>query len=340
MSRSTHVLHLIDDTTAGGVTRAVTHIATSDHIAACVTQDVMSIQRGHFGKVPKFADIIVSHTAISWRTLPALIALRAARPDTVLVHVEHSYTEGFVTHNVKHIRRFTSLLKTAFSLFDQVVCVSHAQAAWMRRHKLCPRANLITIPSCVDLAPFLALPRQRGPVRTFGAIGRLDHQKGFDRLITAFRQLPDRDLRLSIYGEGPEKKALQTLAGSDPRIRLEGHAADPANAYASVDAVIMPSRWEAFGLVAIEALAAGRHLLCASVDGLKDHASSGAQYISGPSLDHLVTALKDIGSPPAGNLNAPPKRPCNTASLELWSQLIASPETPRKSLPSFLPAKR
>lgn len=288
------VVHLIDDTTAGGVMRVLDHLTTSKALAQDADHRIMTVTRGKPSMRKIAGDVIVSHLSISWRTLPALTALRLRHPFAKIVHVEHSYTDGFVQHNVSSKRRFFTLLRGAFRLFDNVVAVSDGQAKWIKQQALVSSQKLIVIRSYVDLSPFNALPRHGGPVRCFGAIGRLDRQKGFDVLIKAFRQVKGPDLRLSIYGEGPEEAKLRTLAEGDARIRFEGFANCPTAPYATADVVLMPSRWEAYGLVAIEALSAGCKLVCSGVDGLSDHADFGAELLPDNNVTEWVQAMERL----------------------------------------------
>lgn len=280
---STHkpkVVHLIDDTTAGGVMRVLEHLIQSPDLAQDADHKVHGVKRGRISLRRLNADVIVSHLSISWRTLPALMALRARHPSTKLYHVEHSYTGGFVQHNVTNKRRFSALLRTAFRLFDKVIAVSDGQGKWLQEEGYVDPQKLTVIRSYVDLAPFTAVPSAAGPIKHFGAIGRLDKQKGFDVVILAFKKVKGDDLRLSIFGHGPEESNLRALARNDPRIVFEGFAETPTAPYQTVDAVLMPSRWEAYGLVAIETLAAGRTLICSGVDGLQDHTEFGAQVVA------------------------------------------------------------
>lgn len=285
------VLHLVDDATAGGVMRVVDFIRTSTDMAKLGEHKVVHIKRGKIPRRRFDADIIVSHLAISWRNLPALLAIRAGCTAKPFIHVEHSYTEGFVALNVRNKRRFSTLLKVAFSIFDRVIAVSEAQAAWIISRGFCTAPKLATVQSCVDLAPFREIPSLAGPVRIFGAIGRLDAQKGFDTLIHAFRTCTAPDIQLHIYGEGDAESLLRQLAGGDERIKFKGFASDPVAAFAQVDAVVMPSRWEAYGLVAIETLSAGRHLICADIDGLNDHKSGGANLFRPGSVNDLAEKI-------------------------------------------------
>jgi glycosyltransferase involved in cell wall biosynthesis len=302
MSAVPIVLHLVDDTTAGGVMRVVDFIQTSPGMAELGEHRIQHIKRGKIEGRPLCADVVVSHLAVSWRSLPALIAMRAMNVGKLFVHIEHSYTEAFVALNVKNRRRFGALLKVSFSLFDRIIAVSHAQAKWLETRGYCRSEKLTTIQSCVDLAPFRKLPSVAGPVRVFGAIGRLDHQKGFDTLITAFRACNNAEIRLHIFGEGDQEQTLRKLAGGDDRIVFQGFMQDPVAAFAQVDAVIMPSRWEAYGLVAIEALSAGRQLICADLDGLNDHEVGGAFLVRAGSISDLTKTIDGLSSGPKNDV--------------------------------------
>jgi glycosyltransferase involved in cell wall biosynthesis len=288
------VVHLVDDATAGGVMRVLDHIMTSPDLAKTAQHRQICIDRGRVSLDRIQADIIVSHLAVSWRALPMLVAMRVLHPLTPLVHVEHSYTKSFVAANVTHKRRFATLLHTAYRLFNRVVAVSQAQGQWLVQSGAVRASALSVIPSCVDLSAFRALAPASSPVRVIGAIGRLDRQKGFDTLIRAFRRIARPDIFLHVYGEGAENTALRKLAGDDPRIRFMGFAADPVAAMAAVDMVAMPSNWEAYGLVAIEALAAGRGLLVNRVDGLTDHIPHGGHAVSDTSVDAWQNALEGM----------------------------------------------
>jgi glycosyltransferase involved in cell wall biosynthesis len=270
------IVHLLDATTTGGVTRVVAHICNSPRLARQAHHEIRSIPK-NAADVPVIeADLIVSHLTVSWRGLAGLIALRAKPPNVSLIHVEPSYTQSFTALNVDNRDRFFSLLRTAYSLFDTIVGVSRAQYSWLVTRDLVAPDRSCVIRSAVDLTAFNALKAPSGPCRIFGAIGRLEPQKGFDTLIQAFRQCQDPDARLRIFGRGGQRDELERLALGDQRISLEGHAPDPVRAMSELQAVLLPSRWEAYGLVAQESLAARRRTIVSQVDGLCDQLEDGA----------------------------------------------------------------
>lgn len=293
----TRIVHLIDDTNPGGVTRYLDFLQRDRGMAALACHEVRIVSRNRPCVAGLEADLIVSHLTLTWRGLPGLMALRACYASTPMVHVEHSYSEGFAAHNVRARRRFHTLLRTSYALFDRVVAVSRAQARWLTGRGLVAGADLSVIPPCVDLSEFDALPAPQGPVRIIAALGRFDRQKGFDLLIRAFRALPGDDLRLEMIGDGPERDRLESLAAGDPRIRFTGFARSPARAMARCDAVAMPSRWEPYGLVGLETRAAGRPVVVASVDGLRDQIEDGAIAVPEATVAAWQVALAEITGP-------------------------------------------
>ncbi len=290
------VLHLVDDTTAGGVMRVLDFLTSSPALAKLADHEIKVVDRGNIRPGHIRADIIVSHLAISWRALPMLLVLRLGHFHTPLVHVEHSYTENFVALNVARKRRFATLLKVSYALFNRVVAVSQAQGRWLVRAGHVRNIRLVVIQSCVDLSAFRGLETEvpRKPVRVLGAIGRLDRQKGFDVAVKALREMPALPVELHLYGEGDEISWLRALANGDKRIRFKGYASDPLLPMAKVDAVVMPSNWEAYGMVAIEALSARKRVLVNAVDGLLDHRTHGATVVEGTSTKAWAKAIQEF----------------------------------------------
>lgn len=90
------------------------------------------------------------------------------------------------------------------------------------------------------------------------AIGNLKAQKGFDLLLDAVAELPDA--RLLVLGEGGLRAELEAQAsrlGIAERCRFAGFRADPFAYLRHAEAFVLSSRWEGFGNVVVEALAAG-----------------------------------------------------------------------------------
>jgi glycosyltransferase involved in cell wall biosynthesis len=107
------------------------------------------------------------------------------------------------------------------------------------------------------------LPPMRTPTRSKTvevlAVSRAEREKGLDVAIEAVRLDQDIPCRLTVIGDGPERKRLERLASGDPRISIRG--AVPSDeigaAIAKADVFLFPSSYDVFGLVLVEAMAAG-----------------------------------------------------------------------------------
>ncbi|HEU5302348.1 MAG TPA: glycosyltransferase family 4 protein [Acidimicrobiia bacterium] len=124
---------------------------------------------------------------------------------------------------------------------------------------------------------------------TLFAAGRMTEQKGFDVAIEALARLSSPP-RLVIAGAGTEQGALlEKVArlGLDDLVSFPGWMLpdEVPHAMQRATAVLMPSRWEPFGLVALQAAQAGRPVIASRVDGLVEVVVDGETGILVPPGD-------------------------------------------------------
>jgi glycosyltransferase involved in cell wall biosynthesis len=115
------------------------------------------------------------------------------------------------------------------------------------------------IPNPVDLP---SPPPRAGEGRTLVAVGRLVDQKGFDLLLPAFARIAGvhPDWNLVIWGEGSgraELEALRDRLGLADRVRMPGLTRHPGEWVEDAALFVLSSRFESFGNVVTEAMAAG-----------------------------------------------------------------------------------
>ncbi len=109
------------------------------------------------------------------------------------------------------------------------------------------------------------------------AVGRQEHQKGFDMLLEAMpeirRQTPDA-LLLVAGRQGPVSSALELQASrlrlDDETVRWLGHRDDIADLLVACDVMVFPSRWEGLGSAVVEALMLQTPVVCADLDVLRE----------------------------------------------------------------------
>jgi len=108
-------------------------------------------------------------------------------------------------------------------------------------------------------------------------VGRLSPMKGVDLFVEAMPAVLERhpSCRAVVAGDGVLSGKLQTRArelGLDGRIRFTGHLTGKVlgAAYRCADLVVVPSRYEPFGMVALEAMSCGTPVLAADIGGLKE----------------------------------------------------------------------
>jgi glycosyltransferase involved in cell wall biosynthesis len=105
--------------------------------------------------------------------------------------------------------------------------------------------------------------------KSFISVGRLEYEKGFDKLINIWKDIVEihPDYLLDIYGDGSQKENLQKIIDNlhlNNNVFLKGQSNNIAEEYANHYAYIMTSIYEGFGLVLVEAMSCG--LPCIAFD--------------------------------------------------------------------------
>jgi glycosyltransferase involved in cell wall biosynthesis len=105
-------------------------------------------------------------------------------------------------------------------------------------------------------------------------VGRLDPQKGVDDLLAAMELLTDTPVHLHVIGDGVVSTGKARAARNATFYGWLPHELIPAYLSAA-DALVMPSRWEGFGLVALEAMRAGRAVIASDAGALPEIVANG-----------------------------------------------------------------
>lgn len=241
----------------------------------------------------------------AWGFLPAVWRLWRElvrfRPAVMQAFLYHANVVGLIAAWLAGVpRRFAGvrvadprrgrvwLERQTARLATGVICVSQATADFCRGRGFAAE-KLSVIPNGVDFARFAqaqpvelsqcGVPPNR-QVMVF--VGRLDQQKGLDRLLQAlprvFAAQPTLDLLL--IGDGPAREPLlrqAELLGLTGRVHFAGWRADVAPILAASCLLVLPSRWEGMPNVVLEAMAAGKPVAAAPAEGVLELLGSAAE---------------------------------------------------------------
>ena len=159
-----------------------------------------------------------------------------------------------------------------------------------------PGDYLLT-PNGIDAARFAAAePLDLGDKKTVLFVGRIEKRKGLEVLVQALASMSTADVRLVVVGDGPRLRAARKLA-SELHVdsawlgRLDD--ADLARAYRAADVFCAPNLGgESFGIVLLEAMAAGAAVVCSDLDAFKHVARDAALYAPPGNAQALAGRLR------------------------------------------------
>lgn len=254
--------------------------------------------------------------------------LRDRKPDLLHTHLLHGDLYGLIAarragiaavvssrHNDDSFRRralFRLFNRALMRRADAVIAISEALGRFVREVEQAAPEKVRVIPYGLD-APQNILSRaeaqaalglkDEGPL--IGFFGRLVRQKGLDVLIAAFALLSERHpgARLLIVGDGPLRGEFEKLAARLNRqgsILFKGWLPGASQYMPACNLIVVPSRWEGFGLVTLEAMHQGLPLVASRASALPEIVADGETGLLVPPEDvgALFNALdRVLGSP-------------------------------------------
>ena len=206
------------------------------------------------------------------------------------------------------------------SFADRIVAATTVEKEQMTQLYGADPARIAVIPCGVDLSLFRPIPTDearerldicdRSHVVLF--VGRIERLKGIDTLLEAMaivvRDLPNWQEKICVCivgGDASEDSAmvdkemqrlqdLRTELGIADLVTFLGAQAQDAlpDHYSAADVVVMPSYYESFGMVALEAMACGTPVIASQVGGLSFTVQDGVTGFLAPGQDPPALAKK------------------------------------------------
>jgi glycosyltransferase involved in cell wall biosynthesis len=311
-SRSTRVLHVIQNLNYGGMERLLADIVTRTAATGFENHILVLQYLGRFAEgLAGHATLHASGRLPRWTMLwPAPLArqIRAIAPDVVHLHSGVWYKASLAARmagvprvlHTEHGRRapdpwvFRVVDGVASRRTDVVVAVSERLAAQLETTVVKGRARIVVVPNGVDTEKFS--PRHdAGKIRAelgipsgapvVGSIGRLEPIKGYDVMVEAFARLVERGTagtqapHLIIAGDGSERARLDEMIaalGLRGRAHLLGWRDDVHELLSTFSLFTMSSRSEGTSVSLLEAMSSG---LCPVVTRV-----GGNEAVLGPDL--------------------------------------------------------
>ncbi|MHB9071048.1 MAG: glycosyltransferase family 4 protein [Sedimentisphaerales bacterium] len=228
-------------------------------------------------------DIDIVHAHLHKPVIMALLLACFCRVK-VVVH-EH----GTIALRGFQYSLYRILLRILHHNADVFVSVSKNAAMWLRKSGVSEK-KIRVIYNAIDSAVFKPDEYLRNNARkilgieehstVIGYVGRLSFEKGPDIIIEAMSILKKQNIHcvLVLAGDGNERGRLQKLSSKldiEDCVRFLGVRKDVPNVIAACDIGVVPSRFESFGLGAVEFMQMKVPLVCSGVAGLAEVVEDG-----------------------------------------------------------------
>lgn len=210
----------------------------------------------------------------------------------VVYTANHTYR---MAHGRGSARRLLSPLEArAYRRAAMVLAISSATAAAVRELGVAA-ARVEVLPPGVDV-PADAAPLRESPRLLFA--GRWEPEKGVLDAVAVMRGVVAQRAGTSavVLGAGSLAAEVRRAAAETPAIEVAGRVSDErlAAEYGRASIVVMPSRYEGLGLVALEAQARGAVAVGYDVDGLRDAIASPALLVEPGDRQALLRLCLDL----------------------------------------------
>ena len=183
----------------------------------------------------------------------------------------------FTEHSTSNRRRGVWWLRLVdrwiYSRFARIVAISDGVRDALVAEHPGLESKVTVVKNGIELRP--EIPErlaENGRVRLVSA-GRLKEVKNYSNALNSVAMLSPDNIAYSILGDGPMRASLEAFAvelGLEEHVEFAGHVSDVKTRLEEADIFLMPSKWEGFGLAAVEAMNAGLPLVVSDVPGLRE----------------------------------------------------------------------
>lgn len=303
------VLNIMMGKKRGGLENAALDAYEALTLAGCEVTTLLHSSAEMRGRFPAKAVVIPFSTPGAWDPTASFRLkhlLRHQRFDVVLAHGNRAAKLATVLRPsaplvlVCHTTNYSATERIK-QIDGALVLTNHYRDVMLQAG--CPPEKLRLVPNAVRLGPEPGDPPAR-EVPLIGGLGRLVPNKGFDILLEALVVLKQRETAFSCIIHGVDDvgstasfEAMRDRLGLNAaEVAFPGWTKTPHDFLRSLDIFTMPSRREVLSIALLEALAAGRPIVCARVPGLEDVFIEGNEgfFVDIGDVEGLATALETL----------------------------------------------
>ena len=238
----------------------------------------------------------------------SVFALFAAWRAGVPVRICHNHSTAHWGEGKKTLLKY--LLRPFNKLFATDWCACGEKAGrWMYGDRAFEKGKVHVMPNAIDTEKFAFDPAVRVQLRqelgipleafVVGHVGRFTYAKNHEFLVQVFASLKQQcpDAKLLLVGEGELEQQIRDKVaelGLQRDVIFTGARSDVAKLYSAMDVFCLPSRYEGFGLVALEAQANGLPVLLSKAVPEEVAVTNSAKRVSDENqnvwTDRILTA--------------------------------------------------
>jgi glycosyltransferase involved in cell wall biosynthesis len=290
------------------------------------------------------------HGTMGWPIGVSLVHFAKPRgiPHLVRCAGEDIQTLSSIAYGARQLPKIDQLVREMLPKADHLVAITESVAEEYRA--IGARSNIVHIPNGVDCSRF-ARQTDRGRTRAalgvnegeflFLCVGRNHPKKGFTDLVRAaalIQRANGQQFRVAFVGAGctdllPLAQELgiadrivarDAIGGTAGQQQLEVPDKALVDIYQSADAFVLPSLIETFGIVLVEAMAAGLPVITTDAPGCRDVVRAGRDGIAVPvgQPEALAGAMQELLRLPAGELSRWSEKSRSRAAEFDWDLVV------------------
>ncbi len=230
----------------------------------------------------------------------ALLFIRWLLPKKTKIFIRGANLPSISLPNNPHTKLMNILYMYLYRKSDKLICSSKIMKSEFSSDFLIPESIMEVLPNPVDIDMIRnscpSIKRfDRGGVCYISA-GRLNYQKGFDRLLYWLSSVNNKTSTLVILGDGGLKCDLLRkveLLNLQKQVKFIGFCDNPWQWYAGADAFLLSSRWEGMPNSALESLACGTKVIATDESGGIKEIDNNSVIIAKDSVE-FINAMKEV----------------------------------------------